>query len=66
MGTGLIVLLHALRLPQPSDPVRLTLSESVRERAFSYFLALAGVFTWHGVWCGAVLAFALLSSLHSL
>jgi hypothetical protein len=49
-GTALLMVLHALRLPQPSGQSSLTLPEAVRERFFSYFLAVAGILTWHGVW----------------
>jgi Fuseless len=48
-GTALLMALHALRLPQPTGPL-LTVPEAVRERLFSYGLAVAGILTWHGVW----------------
>ena len=48
-GTALLMALHALRLPQPAGQL-LTVTEAVRERLFSYGLAVAGILTWHGVW----------------
>ncbi len=50
LGAALTVALHALRLPQPAGP-QLTQAEVLRERAFSYGLAVAGVLTWHAIWC---------------
>jgi hypothetical protein len=54
MGAALTVALHSLRLPQP-EGARLTGGEVLRERAFSYGLAVAGVLTWHAIWCAALL-----------
>lgn len=48
-GTVLLAALLSLRLPQPAGAT-LTTTESIRERLFSYGLALAGILTWHGVW----------------
>ena len=55
LGAALTVALHSVRLPQP-EGARLTGAEVLRERAFSYGLAVAGVLTWHAIWCAPLLA----------
>lgn len=49
-GTAIVVVLHALRLPQTAGAAPLSPASTLRERLFSYGLAVSGVFTWHGVW----------------